>query len=67
MPSPDTAASYPDQVVDAVNNGILRCRYAVGQRLAEARLTESRMCRHIRKTGERIRLLPDEAFYRDEP
>lgn len=40
MPPANTSVSYPDQVVDAVNDGILRRRYAVGQRLAEADLTQ---------------------------
>ncbi|MFN8835249.1 MAG: GntR family transcriptional regulator [Betaproteobacteria bacterium] len=31
-----------------------------------ARLAEQRMCRHIRRTGERIQRLPDSAFARDD-
>lgn len=36
----ESPASFPDKVVDAVNAGILRRRYSVGQRLVEADLTQ---------------------------
>jgi DNA-binding GntR family transcriptional regulator len=39
-PRERAATSYPDRVVDAVNDGILKRRYVIGQRLVEADLVQ---------------------------
>ena len=51
-----TATSTPDMVVNAINEGIMKRRYSVGQRLVESDLTRDLKVSRgtVRQTSPRV-------------